>query len=98
MTTDQTSPARRPRVAIIFGGRSSEHAVSSATAAGVLRAIDRDRYDVVPIGIARTGEWVLVEDEPAHLELTAARTPEEPMSVTSAPGCSRPPRVWTSTT
>jgi D-alanine-D-alanine ligase len=78
MTTDQTSPARRPRVAIIFGGRSSEHAVSCATAAGVLRAIDRDRYDVVPIGIARTGEWVLVEDEPAHLELTAARTPEVP--------------------
>jgi D-alanine-D-alanine ligase len=63
-------------VAIVFGGRSSEHAVSCATAAGVLRAIDRDRYDVVPIGISRTGEWVLVADEPDLLELSAARTPQ----------------------
>ncbi|HEU0128021.1 MAG TPA: D-alanine--D-alanine ligase A, partial [Pseudonocardiaceae bacterium] len=41
----------KPRVAVIFGGRSSEHAVSCSTAASVLTAIDRDRYDVVPIGI-----------------------------------------------
>lgn len=79
MTTDQpTTPssASRPRVAIVFGGRSSEHAVSCATAAGVLRAIDRDRYDVVPIGIAPTGEWVLVADEPDRLELTTTSTPQ----------------------
>ena len=63
MTTDQPQPAqpsRRPRVAIVFGGRSSEHAVSCATAAGVLRAIDRRKYDIVPIGISRDGQWVLV--------------------------------------
>ncbi|WP_347352255.1 D-alanine--D-alanine ligase family protein [Intrasporangium sp.] len=75
MTTDQPRTPSRPRVAIVFGGRSSEHAVSCATAAGVLRAIDRDRYDIVPIGIARTGEWVLVADEPDRLELTAGHTP-----------------------
>jgi D-alanine-D-alanine ligase len=79
MTTDPPQPAqpsRRPRVAIVFGGRSSEHAVSCATAAGVLRAIDRDKYDVVPIGIARDGQWVLAEDDPARFELTAGRSPE----------------------
>ncbi|MEO7447828.1 MAG: D-alanine--D-alanine ligase family protein [Humibacillus sp.] len=78
MTTDQPQPAqpRRPRVAIVFGGRSSEHAVSCATAAGVLRAIDRDRYDVVPIGITRDGQWVLAADDPARFELSAGRTPE----------------------
>jgi D-alanine-D-alanine ligase len=79
MTTDQPQPAqpsRRPRVAIVFGGRSSEHAVSCATAAGVLRAIDRSKYDVVPIGIARDGQWVLAADDPARFELTAGRTPE----------------------
>ncbi len=76
MTTDQPTTRSRPRVAIVFGGRSSEHAVSCATAAGVLRAIDRERYDVVPIGISPTGEWVLVADEPDPLELTAGRTPE----------------------
>lgn len=56
------------RVAVVFGGRSGEHSVSAATAAGVLRAIDRERYDVVPVGITRTGEWVLVPDDPARLE------------------------------
>ncbi|MHB1063792.1 MAG: D-alanine--D-alanine ligase family protein [Georgenia sp.] len=60
--------ARRVRVAVVFGGRSGEHSVSCATAAGVLRAIDRESYDVVPVGITRTGEWVLVPDDPALLE------------------------------
>ena len=69
-------PDRKPRVAVVFGGRSSEHAVSCATAAGVLRAIDRDVYDVVPVGITREGGWVLVDDDPGRLALTAAQTPE----------------------
>lgn len=69
-------PDRRPRVAIVFGGRSTEHGVSCATAAGVLRAIDRDRYDVVPVGIARDGRWVLVDDDPEPLELAPGHLPE----------------------
>jgi D-alanine-D-alanine ligase len=79
MTTDQpqpNQPSRRPRVAIVFGGRSSEHAVSCATAAGVLRAIDRTKYDIVPIGISRDGQWVLAADDPTRFELTAGQTPE----------------------
>ncbi|RNI23261.1 D-alanine--D-alanine ligase family protein [Flexivirga caeni] len=77
----ESSPAgtagnqRKPVVAIVFGGRSSEHAVSCATAASVLRAIDRDRFDVVPIGIAQDGRWVLVADDPEPLQLTAQHTP-----------------------
>ncbi|WP_068265667.1 D-alanine--D-alanine ligase family protein [Janibacter limosus] len=69
-------PSRKPRVAVVFGGRSSEHAVSCATAAGVLRAIDRDVYDVVPVGITRDGAWVLAPDDADALTLTAERTPE----------------------
>lgn len=49
----------RPRVALVFGGRSSEHAISCVTAGSVLAAIDRDKYDVVPIGITADGRWVL---------------------------------------
>jgi D-alanine-D-alanine ligase len=71
-----SSAEHKPRVAIVFGGRSSEHAVSCATAAGVLRAIDRDAYEVVPVGIARDGRWVLAADEPERLELTPGHTPE----------------------
>jgi D-alanine-D-alanine ligase len=47
------------RVALLFGGRSSEHSISCATAGGVLGAIDRTRYEVVPIGITRDGAWTL---------------------------------------
>jgi D-alanine-D-alanine ligase len=75
MTPDQPA-ARKPRVAVVFGGRSSEHAVSCATAAGVMRAIDRDAYDVVPIGISRDGHWVLTDGDPDRLELTSTSTPE----------------------
>jgi D-alanine-D-alanine ligase len=64
------------RVAVVFGGRSSEHAVSCSTAASVLRALDRERYDVVPIGIATDGRWVLVPDDPAPLELRPGQRPE----------------------
>ena len=66
----------KARVAIVFGGRSSEHAVSCSTAAGVLRAIDREKYDVVPIGIAKDGRWVLVDDDPEPLQLAPGHTPE----------------------
>ena len=69
-------PSSKPRVAVVFGGRSSEHAVSCATAAGVLRAIDRDAYDVVPVGITRDGAWVLAADDPDALALTPGHTPE----------------------
>jgi len=77
-TSQQPTPpaARRPRVAVVFGGRSSEHAVSCMTAAGVLRALDRDRYDVVPIGIAQDGRWVLAADNPAALEAHGRELPE----------------------
>ena len=50
---------RKIRVAVVFGGRSTEHAVSCASAGLVLSAIDPDRYDVLPIGIATDGRWVL---------------------------------------
>ncbi|WP_256841336.1 D-alanine--D-alanine ligase family protein [Ornithinimicrobium cryptoxanthini] len=72
------SESGRTTVALVFGGRSAEHAISCATAASVLRAIDRDRYDVVPIGITREGQWVQVADDPAALEITSGRLPEVP--------------------
>ncbi len=61
----QTS--RRPRVAIIFGGRSGEHEVSVASARSVMAAIDQERFEVVPVAIARTGAWLTVEETRAAL-------------------------------
>ena len=70
-----SSDKSKVRVAVVFGGRSGEHAISCATAAGVLSAIDRDRYEVLPVGITGEGQWVLVEDDPAALELSDDRPP-----------------------
>ncbi|GAA4223526.1 D-alanine-D-alanine ligase [Streptosporangium album] len=53
----------RPRVAIVFGGRNSEHAVSILGAGSVLEAIDRSKYEVIPIGIAQDGRWVLASGD-----------------------------------
>ncbi|WP_445263041.1 D-alanine--D-alanine ligase family protein [Pseudokineococcus sp. 1T1Z-3] len=67
---------RRRRVAVVFGGRSSEHAISCVTAAGVLRALDRQAWDVVPVGIAPDGRWVLAADDPGRWELRDGVLPE----------------------
>ncbi len=60
---------RKIRVAVVFGGRSSEHPISCASAAYVLPAIDPDRYEVVPIGIARNGQWLQVPGDPGRLAI-----------------------------
>ncbi|MGO2059698.1 MAG: D-alanine--D-alanine ligase family protein [Microbacterium gubbeenense] len=63
-------------VAVLFGGRSSEHEISSATAGGVLGAIDRERYNVIPVGITRDGVFVLEKDDPARFRLDADKLPQ----------------------
>jgi D-alanine-D-alanine ligase len=67
--SEHSGPTRKPRVAIVFGGRSSEHAISCVTAGSVLEAIDRAAYDVVPIGIAPDGRWVLESGDTERLQI-----------------------------
>jgi D-alanine-D-alanine ligase len=50
--------AKKLRVGILFGGRSGEHEVSLLSAASILKAIDRKKFDVAPIGITKTGRWL----------------------------------------
>lgn len=71
-----TAPGARTRVLLLFGGRSGEHAVSCATAAGIMRAIDRTRYDVTPVGITPQGQWVQVSQDPAHWEIRDGQLPQ----------------------
>jgi D-alanine-D-alanine ligase len=65
--------SRKLRVGIVFGGRSGEHEVSLAGAASVISAIDRARFEVVPIGIAKDGRWLLGGDPLRALTEHAAR-------------------------
>ena len=50
--------AKKLRVGILFGGKSGEHEVSLLSAASILKAIDRKKFEVVPIGISKTGQWL----------------------------------------
>src|ERR1700690_3371852 len=53
---------KKLRVGILFGGRSGEHEVSLLSAASVLQAIDKDKYEVVPIGTTKDGRWLTAGD------------------------------------
>lgn len=71
------------RVVLLFGGRSSEHGISCVTAAGVLRAIDRSRFEVIPVGITKHGATVLLdESEVREYRLDADGLPEVPSNGT----------------
>jgi D-alanine-D-alanine ligase len=60
---------RKTRVAVIFGGRSTEHAISCVSAGSILSVLDPAEYEVVPIGITREGRWVLTSGDPAQLAI-----------------------------
>jgi D-alanine-D-alanine ligase len=70
------STPRKTRIAVVFGGRSSEHAVSAVSAGSILAALDPDEYDVVPVGITREGRWVLTDGDPQSLAIAGRRLPE----------------------
>lgn len=72
---NSTVNSQRPRVVILIGGVSGEHSISCLTAAGVLRNIDQERFDVVVVGITRTGDWVHLPADPAPLDGGKAEVP-----------------------
>ncbi|MER5887335.1 D-alanine--D-alanine ligase family protein [Streptomyces sp. NPDC001941] len=75
MSENTSQSQRKPRVAVVFGGRSSEHAISVVTAGAVLRAIDRNKYDVLPIGITTDGRWALTADDPERMSIADRKLP-----------------------
>lgn len=66
----------RIRVAVVYGGRSSEHAISCVSAGSILRNLDPERFEVVAIGITPQGSWVLTDARPETLAITDRRLPE----------------------
>jgi D-alanine-D-alanine ligase len=68
--------ASKIRVGILFGGRSAEHEVSLQSAKNIVDAIDTNKYEVVPIGIDKKGQWHLSEENPFLLPRTESGLPE----------------------
>jgi D-alanine-D-alanine ligase len=83
LTRSEPSRDGKVRVAVLFGGRSTEHSISCVTAGSVLAALDRARYEIVPIGITREGRWVLTSGDPADLQIRAGVLPEVAASAAS---------------
>lgn len=75
---------KRIRVGIIFGGRSGEHEVSLRSARSVMDAIDRDKYEVLPIGITPEGHWIAGGDPYGFL--TAGEAGPRPAALLGEPG------------
>ncbi|MER8466815.1 D-alanine--D-alanine ligase family protein [Mesorhizobium sp. M1396] len=74
----------KTKVAILYGGRSAEHDVSRLSAANVLKAIDRTRYDIVPIAVSRSGRWLLQQS--AAGDGAGAPATEDGIEVALLPG------------
>jgi D-alanine-D-alanine ligase len=73
--SDSAPVTAKIRVAVVFGGRSSEHAISCVTAGSVLKVLDPERYEVVPVGISTDGRWVLAEGLIEQLAITDGNLP-----------------------
>ena len=71
-----TTNKKRLRVGVLFGGRSGEHEVSLASAASVIRGLDPDKYQAVPIGISKEGHWLTPVDSGAKLNAAQKMLPE----------------------
>src|SRR5690554_2285650 len=68
--------ADRTRVAIVFGGRSGEHEVSCKSALSIIKHLDPDRYDVVPVRITPAGTWVFGKSAESLEEMLALDSPD----------------------
>ncbi len=71
----KTTDRGRIRVAVVFGGRSNEHAISCVSAGSILRNLDPERFDVVAVGITPDGSWVLTDGDPDALAITNRQLP-----------------------
>jgi D-alanine-D-alanine ligase len=70
------STPRKTRVAVVFGGRSAEHAISCVSAGSILGALDPDEFEVVGVGITREGRWVLTDGNGESLAINGRTLPE----------------------
>lgn len=65
----------RTSVAVIYGGRSTEHEISCVSAGGIIGALDPDRYDVIAVGITRDGRWLRQDGDPTRLAIVDGTLP-----------------------
>lgn len=75
----------KKRIVVLYGGRADEHSISCVSAAGVLKAIDRERYEPIPVGITRDGRWETGGEDPRQWGLSGGDLPSVRMGEGSRP-------------
>src|SRR5579875_3718702 len=71
--SSMNSTGKKLRVGILFGGKSGEHEISLRSARSIVKAIDRNKYTVVELGITKEGRWLPAEDSALLLEGRSAQ-------------------------
>ncbi|NMN00664.1 D-alanine--D-alanine ligase [Bifidobacterium sp. DSM 109958] len=75
----------RKRIAVLYGGRADEHPISCISTAGVLKALDTDKFEAVPIGITKDGQWIVNGEDPRGWDLNGAELPTVKVTPESRP-------------
>ena len=75
----------KKRIVVLYGGRADEHPISCVSVAGVLNAMDTERFDPVPVGITKAGQWIVGGEDPRGWDLTGDALPEVTVTPQSRP-------------
>ena len=78
-----TNVRQKLRVGVLLGGRSSEHSISCLSGASLLAAIDKEKFEPVPLGITEAGNWVYLEGLTQHLAIVGGALPVVPSDAPS---------------
>lgn len=66
----------RKRIVVLYGGKADEHPISCISAAGMLKAMDTERFEPIPVGITKTGQWIVDGEDPRGWNLDGGALPE----------------------
>ena len=83
-TKDMGSMAKK-RIVVLYGGKADEHPISCISTAGVLKAMDTERFEPIPVGITKSGQWIVNGEDPRGWDLSGDALPEVKVTAQSRP-------------
>lgn len=83
-TKDMGSMAKK-RIVVLYGGKADEHPISCISTAGVLKAMDTERFEPIPVGITKSGQWIVNGEDPRGWDLSDDALPEVKVTPQSRP-------------
>ena len=91
----------KKRIVVLYGGKADEHPISCISTAGVLKAMDTERFEPIPVGITKSGQWIVNGEDPRGWDLSGDALPEVKVTPQSRPvlldvsrGCDGFPGRW----